>query len=128
MKLLTKHSQTSNIVRVFIGDSASTTGAGLTGLTFNTAGLKISTITNNEAAATVYDQAGSTIETIATLGTFATPTATKCRFREVDSVNLPGVYEIQIADARFAVANAKSLVGMILGAAGVVPTPFEIQL
>src|SRR5687767_15000857 len=104
MKYLSKHSQTSNIVRVFIQDSASTVGAGKTGLAHDTASLKITTIALNEAAPTVYDQAGGTIETIATLGTFAAPTATKCRFREVDSVNLPGVYEIQIADARFAVA------------------------
>ena len=40
----------------------------------------------------------------------AAPTATKCRFKEVDATNHPGVYEFQFADARFAVSNAKRLV------------------
>lgn len=108
--------QTSIVLRIKILNSSVSTGAGLTGLTSASSGLIISTIANNEATATTYTVAGSTIETITTLGTYAAPTATKCRFKEVDATNHPGVYEIQIADARFAVASAKSLLVSVLGA------------
>lgn len=111
-----KRGQGSVILRVKIRNSSVSTGAGLTGLTFSSSGLIISTIADNEATATAYTAGGSTIETITTLGTYAAPTATKCRFKEVDSTNHKGVYEIQIADARFAVSSAKSLLVSISGA------------
>jgi len=111
-----KRGQGSIIVRVKIRDSSASTGAGLTGLTSASSGLIISTIADNEATATAYTVAGSTIESITTLGTYAAPTATKCRFKEVDATNHKGVYEIQIADARYAVSGAKSLILSISGA------------
>jgi hypothetical protein len=123
-----QHDADSIILRVKILNSAVATGAGLTGLTFSSAGLIISTIADNEAAATTYTQAGSTIETIATLGTYAAPTATKCRFKEVDATNHPGVYEIQFADARFAVASAKALLVSVAGATNCAETDFVIPL
>lgn len=123
-----KLGQTSIILRVKLFNSSVTTQAGLTALTSASAGLIISTIADNEAAATTYTQAGSTIETISTLGTYAAPTATKCRFKEVDATNLPGVYEIQIADARFAVANAKSLTISVLGATNLAQAIFIVPL
>jgi len=123
-----KHSQTSIILRVKILDSAATTGAGKTGRTEASAGLIISTIANNEAAATTYTATSLTIETIAILGTYAAPTATMCRFQEVDSTNHKGVYEIQIADARFAIASAKSLLVSILGATDAAETDVLIPL
>lgn len=127
MKKIVKRSNTSNLLRVFLQDSTSTTGAGKTGLLFSTSGLIISTIADNEATATTYTSAGSTIETITTLGTYATPTATKCRFKEVDATNFPGVYEIQLADARFAVANSQQLLVSIL-CTGTAPVYVEYQL
>jgi hypothetical protein len=111
-----KRGQGSVILRVKILNSSVSTGAGLTGLTNASAGLIISTIADNEATATAYTVAGSNVETITTLGTYAAPTAGKCRFKEVDATNHPGVYEIQLADARFAVASAKSLLVSISGA------------
>ena len=111
-----KRGQTSIILRVKILNSSVSTGAGLTGLLFSSTGLRIGTIADNEAATTSYTAAGSTTETITTLGTFAAPTATKCRFKEVDATSHPGVYEIQIADARFAVASCKSVLISISGA------------
>jgi hypothetical protein len=108
--------QTSIVLRVKIRNSSVSTGAGLTGLTSSSTGLRIATIADNEATPTAYTVAGSTIETITTLGTFATPTATKCRFKEVDATNHPGVYELQIDNTRFAVASAKSLLITISGA------------
>lgn len=122
------HSQTSVILRVKILNSSVTTGAGLTGLTSASSGLIISTIADVEATATAYTAAGSTIETITTLGTYEAPTATKCRFKEVDSTNHPGVYEIHLADARLAVSNAKSLLVSISGASNAAETDVVIPL
>lgn len=119
--------QTSNRVRLVLKDKS--TGQGKTGLSSTTAGLIISTICGNEATATAYTQAGVTIETITTLGTFATPTATKCRFKEVDATNHKGLYELQIDDARFAVANSTRLVISITdGGATILDTDYEIEL
>lgn len=129
MAKLQKHNgSTSVVLRAKIYDSAATTGAGKAGLTNASAGLVISTIADVEATATAYTAAGSTIDTIATLGTFAAPTAGHCRFKEVDATNHPGVYEIQILDARFAVAGAKSLLVTISGASGAAQCDLEVQL
>jgi hypothetical protein len=127
MKEIVKRGATSNIMRVFLQDSTSTTGAGKTGLLFSTTGLIIATITDNEATATAYTVTGSTIENITTLGTFAAPTATKCRFKEVDATNFPGVYEIHIADARYAVSNSTQLL-VSVQCTGVAPVMSEVQL
>lgn len=123
-----KNGQTSVVFRVKIRDSSKTTGAGLTGLTGSSSGLIISTIADNEALPTVYTAAATHIQTIATLGTFAAPSASCCRFAEVDSTNHKGVYEIQIADARFAVSGAKSLLVSISGATNCVETEVLIPL
>lgn len=127
-KFTKKNGSTSNILRVFLQDSTKTDGSGLTGLTSASAGLKIVTIADVEASVTAYTQAGGTIEGITTYGTYETPTATKCRFEEIDATNLPGWYEIHLADARFAVSSAKALQVMILGAANLAPCNVEIQL
>lgn len=128
MLLSVKHSATSVILRVKLLDSSVTTGAGITGLTYSSSGLKISTITENEASATTYTSAGSTTEDITTLGTYAAPTATKCRFKQVDATNHPGVYELHLADARFAVASARSLLVSISGATNLAQCDFVVQL
>ena len=123
-----KRGQTSVILRVKILNSSVATGAGLTGLTSASSGLIISTIADNEASATTYTVAGSTIESITTLGTFATPTATKCRFKEVDATNHKGVYEIQLDNTRYAVSSAKFLLVSILGATNCAETDIVIPL
>jgi len=127
MKEIVKRGATSNIMRVFLQDSTSTTGAGKTGLLNTTTGLIIATIADNEATATAYTVAASNVETITTLGTFAAPTASKCRFKEVDATNFPGVYEIHIADARYAVANSTQLL-VSVQCTGVAPVMSEVQL
>jgi hypothetical protein len=126
-KEILKRGATSNILRVFLQDSASTTGAGKTALTSTSSGLIISTIADLEATATTYTSAATNVETITTLGTFAAPTAGKCRFREVDATNFPGVYEIHIADARFAVANSSQLL-ISIQCTGVAPVFVEYQI
>jgi len=125
-KELLKRGTTSNILRVFLQDSAVTTGAGKTGLTSSSSGLIISTIADVEATATTYTSAATNVETITTLGTFAAPTAGKCRFKEVDATNFPGVYEIQIADARFNVSNSTQLL-VSVQCTGVAPVFAEYQ-
>ncbi len=127
MKQTFKRGRTSNIIRVFLQDSAQTDGRGKTGLLFSSTGLIISTIADVEAAATNYTAAGSTTETITTLGTYSAPTATKCRFKEVDSTNQPGVYEVHFADARFNITSSRSL-GIMITATGIAACPAEIQL
>lgn len=121
-----KNGATSNIVRLKLLKAS--TGLGYTGLTSASTGLIISTIADVEASATAYTVAGSTIETITTLGTFAAPTATKCRFKEVDATNHKGLYEFQFADARFAVSSAKKLVISVSGVPDMLETDYEIQL
>jgi hypothetical protein len=128
MFLLRKNGAVSNTFRVKLYDSSSTNGAGLTGLTSASTGLIISSIADNEATATAYTVAGSTIETITTLGTFAAPTATKIRFKEVDATNHKGLYEVQIADARMAVSSAKGLVLSFSGATNLAQQDLTIQL
>lgn len=123
---LRKHSNTSNLVRFKL--TKSTDGTAFTGATLSSSGLVISTIADDEATATTYTQAGSTIETIATLGTFAAPTTNKCRFKEVDATNHPGLYELQFADARFAVTNARRMVVSVSGVTGLFSCDYEIQL
>jgi hypothetical protein len=128
MLLSFKRGATSVLLRCKILDSAVTTGAGKTGLTNASAGLIISTIADNEATATAYTVAGSNVETVTTLGTYSAPTGGKCRFREVDATNHPGVYELQFADARFAVANSKSILVSISGASGAAQCDFLVPL
>lgn len=127
-KLQRRNGAVSNVLRLKILDSSSTVGAGLTGLTSASSGLIIATIADNEATATAYTVAGSTIESITTLGTFAAPTATKCRFKEVDATNHKGLYELQIADARFAVSGAKALIISLLGATNAAQVDLELDL
>jgi hypothetical protein len=110
------------------GTRRRTTGPVRPGLAFGDSGLIISTICDNEATPTVYTSAGSTTETIATLGTFAAPTATKCRFKKVDDTNNPGLVEIQIADARFAVAGARRMTITISGVSDAEQTDVQIDL
>lgn len=125
MKLLNPPSPTSVILRVKLMDSSSTTGAGLTGLTSASSGLRISAIKYGEATGTEYTVAGSTIESITTLGTYETPTATKCRFKEVDATKFPGVYEVHLDDTRY--ASTKSVILAINGATNLAEAEFEIQ-
>lgn len=103
-----KLGQDSIILRVKIIDSSKNDNSGVVNLINTSVGLNISIIADNEANPTVYDSLSSKIETIATLGTYTAPASGKCRFKQVDPNNHSGIYEIQIADARFAVSGAKS--------------------
>lgn len=126
MKSIEQTSPTSVMLRVKLLDSTSTTGAGKKTLAYNTSGLIISTIKAEEATSVVYTVAAGNVEDIATLGTYTAPTTDKCRFKEVDATNHPGLYELQFADARF--ATTKKLVITLSGATGLAEADFEIQM
>ena len=100
----------SNIIRIFIEDTSKTStdaSIGLTGLTEATSSFELHHVCDSEATVIDYTVAASNVETIATIGTYAAPTASKIRFKAVDGTDYPGVYEVQIADARHSVASSK---------------------
>jgi hypothetical protein len=115
-KLAIKAGTTSKLVDVFIQDSSSGVGAGLTGLAFGTASL------------TCYyyrEGAGSAVQI--SLLTMTLGTWTTSGFIVVDGTNMPGVYQLGVPDAAFA-AGAKSVVIMLKGAANMAPCVLEIEL
>lgn len=120
MKLIIKAGSTSYRALIFIADSSSTTGAGLAGLVFNSAGLVWYYARQNDG------NTGGTSVTLATatLGTFASG-----GFKEKDATNMPGWYEIGIPDAVLATTGSAQWATMHLkGATNMAPLPIEIQL
>jgi hypothetical protein len=116
MKLQIKKGATSNILQVFLADSSSTTGAGLTGLTNATSGLTA-----------YYHRDTDTTATAISLVTMTVGTFTSSGFKEIDSTNMPGWY--QFCPPNAAVASGASSVGFHLkGAANLAPLPIEVQL
>lgn len=109
---------TSQRIPVFIRDSESPNGAGLTGLAWNTSGLLWTYWREDQG------NAGGTAVTLAsaTRGTF-----TSGGFKEKDSSLLPGWYELGIPNA--AVATGSAWVRMQLrGASGMVLADFVLAL
>jgi hypothetical protein len=127
MKTLEYKALAGPIVTVKIADPASTTNGGKTGLTSASSGLIIAIRPDNSATTTAYTSAGTTIDTITTLGTYTAPSAGHCRFKEIDATNHPGHYELQFAAGLWATAGARKLVGTILVTGGA-QTDFEVQL
>ena len=115
-KLTLKKGATDVSVYLFAQDSSVTTGAGLTGLTFETASL----------VAYYVRPLGS-----ATAITLATQTVTGAHsdggFVEVDATNMPGVYRFDLPDAVCA-TGVPSVVVMLKGATNLTPVALEIQL
>lgn len=102
------------MLRIFIQDYTSSTGAGLTGLVYNSAGLSWYYIREGDASATVVSLA------TATVGTF-----TSGGFKEIDSTNLPGMYEIGVPNA--AIASGKTSHMMLKGATNMTSVLIEIE-
>lgn len=115
-KLAIKPASTDVTLMVFVQDSASTTGAGKTGIAYNAAGMTA-----------YYARPGAAAVAI----TLATQTVTGAHsdggWVEVDATNLPGVYRLDLPDAVCA-AGARSAVVMVKGASGAVPLVLEIDL
>jgi hypothetical protein len=100
---------------IFIGDSSSTTGAGLANLVHNSSGLVAYYIAgdlNNEVQITLVT---------ATLGTY-----TSGGFIAVDNTNMPGWYEIGIPDAALDAGDQVAI--QLRGAANMVPVNLYIDL
>jgi hypothetical protein len=116
MKLKIKSSTTSKKTRILVRDSSSTTGAGLTGLVYNSSGLVWYYFRDGDTAA-----ASVPLANPPALGTFASG-----GFKEVDATNMPGVYEIGIPNAALTVAGSVHM--MLKGATNMVPVAIEIEL
>lgn len=116
MKLQKLAGATSEIWQVFIQNSALTTGAGLTGLVFNTSGLTA-----------YYHRDTDTTATAVTLATMTVGTFTSSGFKEIDATNMPGWYQFCPPNAAIA-AGAKSCGFHLQGAANMAPLPIEVQL
>lgn len=115
MKLKLYRSTTSKRARIFIQDATSTTGAGLTGLVYNSAGL-----------VWYYLREGDNAPIQVTLSSATLGAYTSGGFKEVSSTLFPGVYEIGIPDA--ALSAGASVQMMLFGATNMVPKPIEIEL
>lgn len=116
MKLEKLAGATSEIWQVFIRDSSSTTGGGLTGLVFNTASLTA-----------YYHRDTDTTATAIALVTMAVGTFTSSGFKEIDATNMPGWYQFCPPNAAIA-AGAKSCAFHLKGATNMAPLPIEVQL
>lgn len=116
MKLSIQVASTSQTVNVFVRDSSSTTGAGLTGLVFNTASLTAYYALPKAAAVSI---------TLATLAAITTAWSSG-GFKEVDATNMPGWYRLDIPDA--ALASGRFVAIHLKGATNMAPLPLEIEL
>lgn len=85
MKLSIKAGTTSKMVDIFVQDSSSTTGQGLTGLAYNSGSLTAYYHRDTDSSATAITLATMTVGTWASGG-----------FKEVSSTNMPGVYQLGI--------------------------------
>jgi len=118
MKLAILKGTTSFVSHIFVQDSASTTGAGKTGLTNSS--VTCYYMRNDKTSST-----SSTVSAITTLGTYAGD-ATHSAFKEVDSTNMPGVYEFQPANNML--ASGAPAVVIILTGTGIAPVLIEFEL
>lgn len=107
---------TSYIAQVFIQDSSSTTGAGLTGLVFNSGSMTA-----------YYHRDTDTTATVMTLVTMTVGTWTSLGFKEIDATNMPGWYQLGIPNAALA-TGAKNIGIHLKGATNMAPLPIEIEL
>ncbi len=103
-------------INIFIKDSTVTTGAGLTGLVYNSAGL-VCYYVRPGIAATALSLVTQTITGAHSDGGFV----------EIDATNMPGWYRLDLSDA--ILATGVDSVGVHLkGATNMAPIPIEIQL
>lgn len=117
MKLKLKEGTTSKIVTVFIQDSSSSVGAGLTGLVYNSGSLTAYWIAEGDATATAI-----------TLVTMTAGTWTSSGFKEVDATNMPGIYQLGLPNVVIDNSSEGSVVVMLKGATDMAPVVLEIEL
>jgi hypothetical protein len=118
LKIIRKRGDTSNILQVFVRDSSSTIGAGLTGLVFNSASLTA-----------YYHRDVDTTATAISLVTMTVGTFTSSGFKEIDATNMPGWYQFCPPDTAFAsTSTPKSVAFHLKGATNMASLPIECQL
>lgn len=111
---------TSHSVNVFIQDSSSTTGAGLSGLVFNTSGLiAYYTFTGANATATQI-----TLATLAAVNSAFSSGG----FKELDATNMKGTYRLDLPNAAIAASKGQTVTIQLGGATNMAPCVLEIEL
>lgn len=115
-KLAVKPDTTSVTVYLFIQNSSVTTGAGLTGLVFNSASLVAYYVRPLGSATAI------TLATQTVTGAFSSG-----GFVEVDATNMPGIYRLDLPDAVCA-TGVRSAAVMLKGATNMAPVTLEIDL
>jgi hypothetical protein len=114
-KLTIKASTANRSEYIYIQNSTSTTGAGLTGLVFNSAGL---------TAYYVTERGTPTAITLVTLAS-ATAAYSSGGFVAVDATNMPGLYRFDLPTA--VLTGNKSIV-YLKGATNMVPVLLEYDV
>lgn len=116
MKLQKVLGATSEIWQIFIQDSSSATGAGLTGLT------------NASGSLTAYFHRDTdTTATAIALVSMTAGTFTSSGFIQIDATNMPGWYQLCPPNAALA-SGAKSVGIQLKGATNMAPLNIEVQL
>lgn len=115
-KLAIKPGSTSQSVYLFIRDTSVTTGAGLTGLVYNTGSL-----------VAYYCRVGAAATSISLVTQTATGAYSSGGFVEVSSANMPGLYRLDLPDAVCA-TGVRSAVVMLKGATNMETCVLEIDL
>lgn len=111
-----KGGSTSVSVDVFIGDSSVTTGAGKTGLAFNTASL-----------VAYYHRPGAASAVIALATQTVTGAFSSGGFVEIDATNMPGWYRLDVPNAALA-TGVKFVTVALKGAANMSPCNVTIAI
>jgi hypothetical protein len=115
-KLLVQKESTSRREYLFIQNNSVGTGAGLTGLAFNSAGL-----------GAWYVRTGAAAVAISLVSQTPTGAYSSGGFAEVDAANMPGVYRFDVPNTTFATGSDKAIV-MLKGATNMAPVVLEYQL
>lgn len=110
-----KGGTTSQLVEVFIQDSSVTTGAGLTGLVYNSGSL------------TAYYAREGAAATQISLVTMTVNTWTSSGFVVKDATNMPGVYQLGLPNAAIA-AGVKYVTVYLKGATNMAPCVLQIEI
>lgn len=116
MKFVSLKGATSQIHYVWIRDSSSTVGAGLTGLAYNSGSLVASYVRPGGSRTAI------TLATQTVTGAFSSG-----GFVEVDATNMPGLYRFDVPDAVFA-TGVNNAVVMLKGATNMEPCVMEFML
>jgi hypothetical protein len=107
---------TSQFRSLFISDNSVATGAGLSGLVFNSAGLTCS-----------YKRQTAGASVAVTLATAILGAWTSGGFKEIDATSMPGWYEFGFPNAAL-IAGADEVVFHLQGAANMVPVALRVEL